>query len=430
MLPSNPDDDDHGKLSQQNLLVHGNNDDAIDNDEFLVESDLEEIADDIDYNEADPDHMIVDDNSEDSDTDDDVQNFPISPDDHPLALVSKAVRRFSHHSDEVYWCDINSTDTLAITGDRNNMAFVWNLTTLEVFLQCTDHTESVIGVGFSYDGKYVATGDVNGLIRVWDLSEKKVIYENSIDGLEWLMWHKKCNALFAVETNGHAYMWLIPSGQCKVFAGSGRGSQCSLFTSDGLKVLVGYTNGHVTSFDLKSTSVLSSYRAEIEDCIVTGIDIHANDEMFAAGFSNGTIIVASLTVSKEYARFQAKDEVGDVVFVTGNEVYLLAVGTRVGIEIWDYSLPVVRSFVNVPRIDKLLYNRELKLLCASSFGRIFLINPFNHTVYYILEGSGNRIYHMALSSNGKSLVAVGKPNTCEIFDMENMASSSHMQRNQ
>lgn len=98
MLPSNPDDDDHGKLSQQNLLVHGNNGDAIDNDEFLVESDLEEIADDIDYNEADPDHMIVDDNSEDSDTDDDVQNFPISPDDHPLALVSKAVRRFSHHS--------------------------------------------------------------------------------------------------------------------------------------------------------------------------------------------------------------------------------------------------------------------------------------------------------------------------------------------
>ena len=38
------------------------------------------------------------------------------------------------------------------------------------------HKDSVTSVGFSYDGKYVATGDMSGLVQVWTAESGKRVW--------------------------------------------------------------------------------------------------------------------------------------------------------------------------------------------------------------------------------------------------------------
>lgn len=39
---------------------------------------------------------------------------------------------------------------------------------------CTaDHQDSVTCTGFSHDGRYVATGDMGGGVKVWDVEERQ-----------------------------------------------------------------------------------------------------------------------------------------------------------------------------------------------------------------------------------------------------------------
>ena len=39
----------------------------------------------------------------------------------------------------------------------------------------TGHQDSVTCIGFSHDGKYVATGDMGGGVRVWSVGERQPV---------------------------------------------------------------------------------------------------------------------------------------------------------------------------------------------------------------------------------------------------------------
>lgn len=47
------------------------------------------------------------------------------------------------------------------------------------------------------------------------------------------MWHKESNILFAAQVKGEVFMWKIPSSECKVIPGHGKGSESAALMPDG-----------------------------------------------------------------------------------------------------------------------------------------------------------------------------------------------------
>ena len=55
---------------------------------------------------------------------------------------------------------------------------------------CTvGHKDSVTCTGFSHDGKYVATGDMGGGVRVWSVEERQPVCVFESSDIEVLMQH-------------------------------------------------------------------------------------------------------------------------------------------------------------------------------------------------------------------------------------------------
>ena len=62
---------------------------------------------------------------------------------------------------------VASIAPLAASGGEDDLGYIWDLTTGDELVKLTGHTDSVTSVAFSADGGLIATGGMDGKIRVW-----------------------------------------------------------------------------------------------------------------------------------------------------------------------------------------------------------------------------------------------------------------------
>lgn len=183
---------------------------------------------------------------------------------------------FNKHTKSVFCCDLSQDGTLAITGGEDDLAYLWSTSTGEVLLECTGHKDSVTEVHFNFDSQYVATGDMSGLIQVWNVIERKLTWCNEDDDMDWMCWHPSTNALCVGSHSGDVYIWQIPQGICKVLPSHGFSTTCGMIVpNDEKRILVGYSDGQLKLWDIRSTTAIWQFDQPQSEGI-TSIDIHSN----------------------------------------------------------------------------------------------------------------------------------------------------------
>lgn len=76
--------------------------------------------------------------------------------------------QFAEHEAAVFAVALNPKDPLvAVSGGEDDLAHIWRTDNGDTLLKLEGHTDSVTSVGFSFDGEMVATGGMDGRVRVW-----------------------------------------------------------------------------------------------------------------------------------------------------------------------------------------------------------------------------------------------------------------------
>ncbi|XP_065202886.1 angio-associated migratory cell protein [Planococcus citri] len=417
--PANANDDNQELDNRLNEIdIHEVDEDSTDSGEGSIifvnedEARVEELV------EADDGVVIDDDNSDDMDLGEAEEvNGYINEDrvggNHPLI-------RFSGHTGSVFWCDIHPNDnTCAVTGGEDDRAFIWNISTGEVLFECKNHSDSVTHVGFNFDGTYVATGDMKGLIQVWKLFDAEPVWSEKVDELQWLLWHKETNILFAAEKSGAIYIWKIPNGQCKLIPGYGAGTECGMLMPDGKRLVVGYTNRSIRVFDLKAETVIAHYKpqAEIEES-ATDIDVLADNTNFVAGFTDGVVLVGSTWSSKTLFEVDTKTKVESVRFISHDTAPLIAVGSSNGVDIWDYSKKVLRHSIESSPINRMLYDTTRQMIYAGGVaGEVYVISCLSGSIIYYFVGHRHNILHLEISKDRCKLLSASEDTRSNVYDL-------------
>lgn len=111
---------------------------------------------------------------------------------------------------------------LVATGGSDDRAYIWRVgqeafeETGGAVLELTGHTDTVSALAFSADGSSLASGGMDGCVRVWEVASGRCIQalEGPGDAVEWLSWHPKGNVLLAGAADFTAWMWLAQTGAC------------------------------------------------------------------------------------------------------------------------------------------------------------------------------------------------------------------------
>ncbi|KAK7507275.1 hypothetical protein BaRGS_00001210 [Batillaria attramentaria] len=435
-----------------------NNDDFDDVDE-LNPDDVIRVIDLPDNGEAEQDEMETDEEQEGAEGGDS-DDVPV---DEKAAVVFTGHRDKPHPEDEppeVYAVHIDPSGSgLVVTGGRDDMAYVWNAATGQVLFKCAGHKNSVTCVAFSHDGLYVASADLDGLVKVWRCESKAAVwfFESGSD-ITWLQWHHAAHVLVAGTQDGEVWMWKIPSGDCKTFQSHGAPSQCGRIMPDGKSACVGYGDGVVKLWDLKAGKPQHTWQHSVmpdeasmqerEDSepdeggemraeasgggeegatspvAILCVDCSADNSLIMSGCADATVKIFNTSSGKLVSAFNCavnrdKDNSVEAVGFCPSAPYAATATNSGAVEIWD--LPT-----SVEGVCKVRWSSSsaplLYTACLDGIMRLWDTRSGSSKAVWTGHAKHRGILDFDVARDESCLVSASEDGTARVFDLRSVGS--------
>lgn len=242
-------------------------------------------------------------------------------------FTDTSIAAFYDHRDSIFSIKLHPSFPevpLAFTGGADDRGRLWDTRTGGSLVELGGHTDSVVAGGFSSAGDYVATGGLDGLVRVWKLHPPpsghfapvdsghggaaphewgQCEFITSLEGPDevvWIRWHPKGSVLAAGASDSTVWMWKLPEGKVMhVFSGHTGAVTCGDFTADGRRLVTASDDGSLIVWDPKDATALSKLQpTDARFNLATGITslaLSADSKLAVVGGAAGAIRVVNLS---------------------------------------------------------------------------------------------------------------------------------------
>ncbi|ENN77373.1 angio-associated migratory cell protein [Dendroctonus ponderosae] len=353
---------------------------------------------------------------EDEDIDDD---YFVSDSQEPEQIEAEVIDvsklTFHKHGKSVFGSDVSKNQQLVVTGGEDDMAYVWDSASGEVLFECTGHKDSVVEVGFNHDDTYVVTGDMAGLIQVWSLSERKLVWCYEGDDMEWLMWHPVLNVLYCGCQSGFIYIWHIPSELSKILpAPSNVAVTCGKVMPNSKQLLCGYADGEIRLWDITTSSVVWVNR---DSSSVNSLDI-SNDGALAIAAPSAVVIKLTDGKTVRKALSEGKTEIEVAMF--DNQLGVIVTGSLTGrLCVWQLGTYALRHEIDIEvPVTLLRRGPEDQVIVGTTEGVIYTCNIKTGALYQALTGHRADILSITTFQDRKRVVTTSDDGTAKIFELE------------
>ena len=392
-----------------------------------------------------------------------------------IAVEAKGKRMLTTHGDNAVRIWDIDTFTPALVGRHDNIArsstfvqyqkkttvisggFDWRLRAwkllaippaqeLPLFQDYTpQHAGPIYSVVFHKDGKKLATGGADKLIRVWEFPSGKFLYalkgHNSF--VRKLRYHKDGEYLASTSNERIVYIWNVKDKDpnfSKVFSHFKPANAAGItprFSADGSRLAFGTTAGSVILFDWKQTNKGDTLTGHDPKKAVPAIDFHpVHSHLLATASLDKTLRVWD-TKKKKLVKILV-DQSSDVKETDDEFIWLrfspdgktMAFVDRGGkIELWDTSSSDVNKWkkrrqLPLPKPDSRIYelhfHPKLNILAATvSKGLIWLWDIDTSELLQTLQspGSGD-FYSLDFKQDGKHIAVTGYDGQIRIWECE------------
>ncbi|ESO06117.1 hypothetical protein HELRODRAFT_64166, partial [Helobdella robusta] len=370
---------------------------------------------------------------EDDEEDEDDELINLKPERDDSSFV------FSAHTDEVFCLAVTgSGEELLASGGKDDCCFVWKPTDGSVLFQCPGHTESVVCVAFSHDSKYLATGDLNGMVKAWEMKTGKEVWFFEVAEVQWLTWHQKVSFLLCGAVDGNIWLWNVPHGHTKMFPNHSGSAVCGSFFSDGKRMCAGYEDGSVNIWDLKTVTSLYSFppSPRHHSSSVTCVDCHHGNVLVASGSCDGTVLLIKSSTGQllnklsivtepstsrmEQEKEDAADERVESLSFSKSNQYIAVGGASGKVIVYDITTNHVRLQSNGHNADvvKIVWHPTMQdLLFSSSVdGSVIMWNVRTAQQVQLYIGHAASILDLNISRDGEKIYTASADHTVRVFE--------------
>ncbi|KAH9903008.1 ribosome biogenesis protein Sqt1 [Cubamyces lactineus] len=408
-------------------------------DQFIDPNDvLVEVADD-------GDHPM--DEDEDGYMEGQMEGEPIP--DESIVWEDNSTQHFPNHNGSVFAVSTHPTAPIAVSGGEDDLGYIWDFMSGEEFVKLTGHTDSVTSTAFSNDGELVATGGMDGKVRVWrrvgkeDYRTWEFLTElTGPDEVMWLKWHPKGNVLLAGSNDTTVWLWQLPSGNTmQVFAGHMGPVTCGDFTPDGKRIVTADAEGTLIYWDPRSpTPVFKLTPSDARFALdgITSLAVNPASTLAVVGGASGGVRVVSLSKGdvvgalaghKEGESVEAVEFVelattgplsGGAAAASGGVVVTGATDGKACI--WDLNTMRLRATLEhedaVTSLHRLPSPKAHLIVSASVDKTLRTWDARTGTLVREHKGHSGPILDASLGMGGSVVVSAGDDGVCLVFSTE------------
>lgn len=188
------------------------------------------------------------------------------------------------HTDSVLCCAVDNNLRMVATGGVDEVGIVWDLSHLYAKYQMKGHLDSVIAVGFSLNSSYSFSADMKGYLQVCDTNTGVKVFDYNVSEIRWATFHNISeNVLFAGTATGEFWMWhTIHQQAVKTFPSYGHATTGGIVLEDGGHIIIAYEDCSLRMFNLKAGQLVHHFQHPSKSEIIR-FDVFMGKEMIAIG---------------------------------------------------------------------------------------------------------------------------------------------------
>jgi len=270
-------------------------------------------------------------------------------------------------------------------------------------------SQGVRSVAFSPDNTFVAAGDGNGRVYVWQLSTRglaNVLTDPGSKGVRSVTFNQASSLLAAGDANGHVYIWQGNELLAILAVPSRQAVTSVAFSPDGTFLAAGDEKGNVYVWQMSTRDLISSL-TDPRSKGVSEVAFNPADSLLAAGDANGNTYLWSHGPARSLAD-PSSDGVRSVAFSSDNK-YLVAGDSNGKAYVWLVSSHGIAQSLTDPAgegIDSVAFNPSDTLLAtADSHGHIYLWASGSKPREALNDPSSSGVRSVAFSPDGQYLAA-------------------------
>ncbi|XP_057427558.1 uncharacterized protein LOC130720873 [Lotus japonicus] len=380
--------------------VHDDEDD--DNEVFLDESDIM--------------HEVSFDNEDLPDADDDSETEHVDE-------VDDSVHIFTGHTGELYSVACSPTDaTLVATGGGDDKGFFWRIGQGDWASELQGHTDSIASLAFSYDGKFLASGSLDGIVQVWDeFGNLKGPLEGPGGGIEWLRWHPRGHILLAGSEDSTVWMWNTDHAAfLNMFAGHGSSVTCGDFTPDGKIICTGSDDATLRIWNPRSGEnihVVQGHPYHTEG--LTCLAISSTSTLALTGSKDGSAHIVNITTGRVVNTLSSHSDSIECIGFAPSDSWAAIGGMDKKLMIWDVEHSLSRNICeHEDGVTCLAWLGALYVATGCVDGNVRLWDSRSGECVRTFRGHSDAIQSLSFSANRDYLVSASIDGTARVFEVE------------
>ncbi|MGE5341681.1 MAG: TIR domain-containing protein [Candidatus Omnitrophota bacterium] len=274
-------------------------------------------------------------------------------------------------------------------------------------------------VAFSPDGKIIASGALDKIIRLWDVESGKEIQKltGHLNRVNCVTFSPDGRILASGSDDNTVRLWNLSSGkEIRVFTGHSSWVNCVAFTGDGMGLASGSSDGTIKLWDVSSGKEVRSFIGH--SGAIKSIVFSHDKNILASGSDDQTIRLWDAGTGRAIRIFTGHSGAITSIALSSNGKWLVSGSDDKTIRLWDIASGKERWNItgHSGPINSVAFSPDSQTLISGSDDKtIRLWDSETGQELRKFSGHSDAVYSVAFSPDGKSIASISRDNTLRFW---------------